>query len=125
MNRRDTRTCTSILAVTALACGLIALPTYADDSQQAPVEQPEDLSLVNPSFEDSISEDGEVPGWTGQWLGETVWIEVSSEQASDGEHSLLFVDEDDARGGAVVSDPIEINAGHQYQMTTDLFAVSG
>src|SRR5690625_3184256 len=117
------------LAVASLTMAMLAAPSSAagaddqtfDRSAIAEVE----LQVGNHSFEEPVSDDGDIPGWEGLWLREEIRAEVSDERASHGEHSLLFIDETDSHGGAVVSEPIDVQAGSPHRLRADLFVESG
>lgn len=86
---------------------------WADETGEHPVP--------NHSFEAPVGPDGEIEGWSPLWAAE---VSVTDARATDGTHSLRFVDADTDFGGAVVSDPIPVSAG-PYELQLDLYFESG
>lgn len=101
------------LMFTLFATTAPAPPASADDGT--------DHQVPNHSFEAPVGSDGTIEGWTALWAAEAT---VTDTRATDGTHSLHFVDADTDFGAAMVSDPIPVTPG-QHELQLDLYFESG
>jgi hypothetical protein len=83
------------------------------------------LEVVNHSFEEPVV-DGEIPGWERHFgsAGEGV-REVVDDLAYDGEFSFLLDDPEDDVAYGLLSDPIEVTAGDDYEASYQVWVEHG
>ncbi|SEE86898.1 carbohydrate binding domain-containing protein [Ruania alba] len=110
------------LAVGALLSTTVAAVAHADTASVA-AEDPSNL-LANHSFEDG-SEVGSLPGWSPIWPGSVEYFELDETRASEGARSLRVLDERTDGGGGMVADAVPVEAGAVYELSFDMFLVSG
>lgn len=102
--------------------------TYEKVVEPEPEPDPKQVyvPINNHSFEEKV-EGGVIPGWSFFYdaLFPGTSYDISTERASDGQHSLKIVDT--ATDGAIhlQSDPIEVEEGIEYTATADVYLVDG
>ena len=83
------------------------------------------LDVPNPGFEQSLNEDGSIPGWTVRnpetLVGTDAKLELSSEQAKSGNNSLYMYDNDTALAIAIDADLIPVEPGVSYTYNADVY----
>ncbi|WP_235857632.1 carbohydrate binding domain-containing protein [Paenibacillus albiflavus] len=104
------------LAVALLISSIMAgLPVIHAMDESA---QPNEIIMVNPGFEEEVSEDGSIPGWTPNYtpVVDSVSHSISTE-ANSGSQSLNLFDNSNEGTVELVSDQYEVQPGNLYTLS--------
>lgn len=104
----------AVLTMTTVLPAVTADPGMTEDAATA-----EELVVVNSDFEQSLNEDGSIPGWDiwGMQYPQTSYSLTDTAGAHSGQRSLQIDDTNTERGIGVESEPVAVTSGLTYRLS--------